>query len=640
MAKGAQIKTRVPRATPAYQVIEISDLSGGLDLRRSPTLLGPDRARVLRNYSLGSPGELVVRPGYTAFSATDLGSTRAQGARRVYLGSTQFTLLAWGGQVYRPTDGGSLPSTAIEYSTISESNDVFFPYDRTLVAVMDGANRPRKSTGDTTWTRMGLDASTGRSSASSLSSGSLSASEFEFSFTYKDRGTGHESNVSTLVSTRTMGATGAMHLEIPNSSDGQTDAIVVYARNKTAGETVLRKATSGGVQGGASSTIRVESSAWSANDEAPTNHNPPEDYKFAAVWKNRWWAADADVGNRLHFTEIFQPQSWPTLFYINIPFERGDSITALVAQGDTLLVFGQSKVFLIIGQTSLDFEVRPSAGAQAGALGPRAVSAIENGVIHAAAEGVFIFDGATDKYLTHDIEPGWRDLVRNSPSSALALIDVVYHFPYKELRISVPRLYPRAAAGEWVMDLNRTRESETPAWADTDRPIGGYILWDGSEPVTGNRGRLLSWDSTGGRLFEESTGTSANSSNLTAEYEGPHLAAGLHRARFVDLHGEYEPHGGAFTVEMVVDNVSQGQMSIGIGAGLAQYNSTTYGSTATSTGPTYGGAGRRKFYTPLPLGSEGRTAWLKTSYSGQEAFRQFTYAVGIVPEPAVRQFSE
>ena len=634
MAK-TSIRTRSPRTAKQYQILDITDMSGGLDLRRSPTLLAPDRSRVLRNYSLGSPGEIVVRPGFTAFSTTNLGSTRAQGGRRIYLGSTQFTLTAWGGNVYRPTDGGVLPSTAIEYSTISESNEVFFPYDRQLVAVMDGANRPWKSTGDTTWTRMGIDASTGQSSASSVGSGSLSASEFEFTFSYKDRGTGHESNISTLVSTRTLGATGAIQLQTPNSSDAQVDAVVIYARNKTAGESVLRKATSGAMSAGASSTFVITSSGWSANDEAPTNHNPPENFKFAQVWKNRWWAADAVVGNRLHFTELFQPQSWPVLFYIDIPFERGDEITALVAQGDTLLVFGQSKVFLIIGQTSLDFEVRPSAGAQAGALGPRAVAAIENGVVHASAEGIFIFDGATDKYLSHDIEAAWRDLVRNSPSSALALIDIVYHFPYKELRISVPRLYPRAEAGEWVLDLNRTRESETPAWTDTDRDIGGYILWDGDEPVTGNRGRLVTWDATEGRYHEESTGTTANSSNMTAEYEGPHLATGLNRARFIDLHGEYEPHGGALTVEVLTDLGSQGQVSIGIGSGIA-----TYGTGSTYSESVYGGAGRRKFYTPLPLSAEGRTVWLKTSYSGQESFRMFTYAVGMVPESNVRTFSE
>ena len=632
MAK-SEVRTRRPTTAPTYQALEVTDLSGGLDLRRSPTLLAPDRARVLMNYALSTPGELVVRPGYTAFSTTNLGSTRHQGGRRIYLSSTPFLLTAWGGNVYRPPDGGA-QSSVVDYSTISETNQVFFPYDRTIVAVFDGANRPRKSTGSTTWTRMGIDATTGVSSASSVASGSLSASEFEFAFSYKDRGTGHESNVSTLVSTRTLGATGAMQLQTPNSSDAQVDAIVIYARNKTAGETVLRKATSAAMSTGVSSTLTVTSSAWSANDEAPTNHNPPDNYRWAVFWKNRWWAPDATVGNRLHFTELFQNQSWPTLFYIDIPFEKGDEITATIAQGDTLLVFGQSRVFLIIGQTSLDFEVRPSAGTQAGALGPRAVTVIENGVVHAAAEGVFIFDGATDKLLSHDIEPGWRDLVKNSASTSLELIDVVYHFPYKELRISVPRLYPRATAGEIVLDLNRTREKQEPAWTNTDRTMSGYILWDGDEPVTGNRGRLVSWDSTGGRLYEEATGQTANSSNLVAEYEGAHLATGMNRARWIDVAGEYEPHSGAFTVEVVVDNLSQGQQSVTIGAGLGQYGSTTYG------GGQYAGSGRRRFFKLLPLSAEGRTAWLKTSYSGQEAFRHFTYALGLVPEPSPRGFSE
>ena len=635
MAK-SQVKTRPSVTARTYQVLDVQDMSGGLDLRRSPTLIGVDRARVLMNYSLASPGELVVRPGYTAFSTSNLGSSRGQGGQRVYLASTEFTLYAWGGNVYRPPDNGA-QSSIIDYSTVSEANQVYFPFDRSLVAIMDGFNRPRKSTGSTVWTRMGIDATTVVSTASSVANGNLSASDFEFGYAYKNRGTGHQSNVSTsALTTRSLGATGAISLQIPNSSDQQVDAIVIYARNKTAGETVLRAATSGAItSAAASSTLVVDSSAWSANEEAPSNHDVPGNYKFAVFWKNRWWGVDQTVGNRLHFTEIFQPESWPTLFYIDIPFRLGDEITAVVPQGDTLLLFGPTDLFLIIGETSLDFAVKPSAGSQAGALGPRAVAIIENGVIHAAAEGVFLFDGATDKLLSFDIEPAWTDLIENGSPSDLALISVVYHFQRKEIRIAVPRLYPRGAVGEFVLDLNRTRESQTPAWTDTDRGIGGYIPWPGAESAAGNRGRLLSWSATAGQLFDEATGTTANSSNMTAEYEGSHLATGLNRARFVDLHGEYEPHAGALTVEVVVDNLSQGQVSIGIGGtALPLYGTATYGSAA------YPGSGRRKFHTMLPIGSEGRTTWLKTSYTGQEAFRMFTYAVGIVPEPSPRTFSE
>jgi hypothetical protein len=336
----------------------------------------------------------------------------------------------------------------------------------------------------------------------------------------------------------------------------------------------------------------------------------------------------------LHFTELFQPQSWPTLFYIDIPFERGDEITALIAQGDTLLVFGQSKVFLIIGQTSLDFEVRPSAGAQAGCLGPRAVEVIEQGVLHASAEGLFVFDGASDKLLSFDIEPAWRDIIRNSPSTTLSLVDLVYDFDFKEVRCAVPRVYPHGTRGEWILDLNRTRETETPAWTETDRDIVGYLHLDGDEPVAGNRGRLLSWPSSGGRLFEESTGTTANSSNMVAEYEGPHLPLGLHRARLITVRGEYEPHAGALTIEPVLDEVSQGSQGVTIGSGIAQYGSGVYGTA------TYGGSGRRMFTNVQPLSAEGRTAWIKATYTGVESFRLFGLALEIVPESAIRGFSD
>jgi hypothetical protein len=106
------------------------------------------------------------------------------------------------------------------------------------------------------------------------------------------------------------------------------DAIVVYARNKTSGETVRRKASSQAQSTGANSTIVITSSNWSSNDEEPTDHNPPTILSFGVVWKNRWWARSATVKNRIHFTQLFQPQSWPALFFLDIPFERGDEIRA------------------------------------------------------------------------------------------------------------------------------------------------------------------------------------------------------------------------------------------------------------------------------------------------------------------------
>lgn len=635
-----QAKTTRGVQKRAYQILPVEDPSGGVDLRTSPTLLPADRARTLINFSLEEPGALVVRPGFQRFSTTSLGNSRIQGGARIYLNtalpsaaSTTFTVAAWNGAVYTLSDAGVWSGALI--TGFSNVNEIFFPSDRDLVAVMDGSTTPWKSTNGSSWTRMGITPGAVISTASSKAGGTLSTSEFEFGYTYKDRDLAVESNGSTALSTLSLASTanGSIELEIPNSTDPQVDALVVYARNKTQNETVRRKVSSFAMQVGAHSTFTVTSSAWTTADEEPNDHDTPPVLSFGVIWKNRWWARSATRTNRLHFTQLFQPQSWPALFYIDIPFERGDSIQALVPLGDALLIFGNTKVFIVIGRSSLDFEVRPTIGSLDGAFGPRAVAVIENGVVHAAASGVYIFDGTSDKLLSFDIDPAWRDLV-SAASGDLSRVACVSHQLRKELRIAVPRRFPSGLFGEWVLDLNRTRVNGNTAWTATDRAIGGYILWDGPETAAGDRGRLFSWNSTVARVFEEAVGTTAQGLDMTAEYEGPGLTLGAYRGRWPDVRGEYEPHAGAASIEAVIDGVSQGVQALSIGSGLAVYGTATYGTSK------YGGAGRRQWVKNLPLSADGRSFVLKLTYTGQEQFRMFSYHVGIVPESRSRGFNE
>lgn len=625
------LKTRTPRVQRTPQILSVDDLTGGLDLRRSQTLMAPDKARTLANFSLDEPGALGVRPGYQAVSSVSFG-TNPQGGQRVYLGSTNFTLMALDGVVYRPTDAWVRGASV--YSTVSSVNAVYFPHDRDLVAVFDGTNRPRASTNGTTWYLMGIDAPSSVASLSSVA-GTLSSGEFEIAYSYKHRGTGAESNVSSgSTITLTASTGGGIAVVISPSTDTKVDAAVLYARHKLPDqEGVLRKVSSGAV----GSTFSITSSNWTSNDEAPTNHNAPvAGLKFATVWKNRWWAPDGTVGNRLRFTEIFQNQTWPSTYFIDIPFERGDSIAAVRGHGDVLEVFGQSGAFLIIGQTSLDFEVRPSAGSQGGAFGPRSVTAVEDATIHVNADDVHSFDGATDRSLAFDIQPAVRDLVTNTASGTLAKIATVYDSLRKELRISVSRVYPTARMGELILNLDRTRENQgAPAWTTTAYDVGFYLPWNGNEPTAGNRGRLFFINSTGGFVYEaNSRDASLNGAAVTAEYEGPALSLGVHRGRYVGFHCEYEPHGGALSVEPVVDGVSQGSIPLTIGTGLALYGTALYGTA------TYGGSGRRKAFVPLPITAEGRTIVAKLTYVGTEPFKLFSYHVSVLPDSMPIQFSE
>jgi len=625
----ASLKTTRTRIAQTPQLLRVDDLSGGLELRVSPSLLKPSQARLLRNWSLQEPGALVTYPGWTSFSTTSLGNRRIQGGRRVYLAEgVPFTLASDNGSVYKPSDAGVWGAAVL--AGRSSTTQHYFPYDRNLVAVFDGVNPAKKTTDGTTWTDMGIDPPAAAPGLSAVSGGSLiSGNTYEVSYGYQDDELGHTGNESATATQAVSGANLTIRVSVTASSDPQVDKIVLYVRDVTARETVRRKYAE---YDNTTTTRDITSATWGSNSEAPSDHDKPEaGIVTAIVWKNRWWGW---VGNRLYFTQIFEPQTWPTFFYIEIPFEKGDDIAAAVAQGDTLVVFGQaSKPFVIIGQTSLDFEVRPALGAQAGALGPRAVELIENGIIHAAAEGVYIFDGASDRLLSYNIDPAWRDLMQRSSTADLEKVACVYHGLRKELRVAVPRLYPWGSAGELVLDLNRTRTQEIPAWTTTDRTVGGYIPWDGSEPTLGNRGRLLSWGLTVAKLANEATGHSADGADLVCDGETSTHATGGYVSSFTEGVLEFQPAAGIFSLSPIVDGANKGSQDIDIDAGLLPYGTTTalYGTSSR----LYGGAGRLQQPFVLPLTAEGRTLAFRFRYTGQAEFKVYGYATEMVPEGAL-----
>lgn len=622
------IKARATRQAAGPQEIPVPDITGGLDLRRSPTLLHPSRARRLLNWSVEEPGALRVTPGYTRATSSAVFTGRPQGAERVYLANAAFTLMAGAGAIFKPSDGWA--STGAVYSSISTGNPVYFPYDRDLVMAMDAANPPVFSTNGTDWARVGLSAPSTAATVSSLSSGALTSGVYAIAYTLKRGGTAHESNGSSEATVTITGTTGAIHVVAgTTSADPTVTAYVWYARHVSPdGESVLRKVSSG-----AASTVRILSSAWTSNDEIPTNHDVPAVVSFGAVWKSRWWARDATVGNRLRFTELFQPQSWPTLYFIDIPFEKGNAITAIQPLGDTLVIHGQTGKYLVIGQTALDFEVRPSVGNESGAFAHQSVARVEQAAIAASVDGVASFDGASDRALAPDIAPAYRDLAQNIASSAHTRVAMVHDHQRHEVRIGAPRVYPSTSPGEFVLHLDRTQDNEgVPAWTTTDRNAAHYLFWGGNEGTAGNHGKLFFVPHDTGHVFEQSTATGAvNSSNVQAVYEGPSLSFGTKHVRVIGTHVEFEQNDGDFSVELLVDGVSQGVQSVNIGDGLSRYGTAVYGTA------TYGGGDRQTKFVEWPMSAEGHALITKAVYLGQERFKWFGYTHTVLPEPIARR---
>lgn len=610
-------------------IFQVRDLTGGVNLRPSPTTMQPNEARRLLNTLISSPGELGVYPGWQTFSTTSLGSRRPQGGRRIYLSGSTFTLVADNGSIYLPSDAGVWGSAVA--SGLHATNLVDFVYDRDLVAAFDGSTVPKKTTDGTTWTQLGITAPAAPT-LTAVAGGSLVAAHvYEVSYAYKDDALAHTSNATATTQVTPAGANLTIRVSHTASADPQVDKIKIYVRDVTAGETVRRLSAT---VTNATTTTDITTNNWDAQEEAPSDHTVAEAMAFGVVWKNRWWGRDALVGNRLRFSQIFQNQSWPANFYVDIPFERGESATLFVPLGDVLVVFGYTKFYLIIGTTSLDFEVRPALGGQTGAFGPRAGDVIENGVVHAGASGVYLFNGANDELLSNAIEPAWRAMVAGNSATELAQLPVTYHRTTKELRIGVPLLYPMGIRGEWMLDLNRQNADQSgPKWFATDRTIGGYIQWDGNETVAGNQGRIFSWSPTVVTLFEERVGFAGDGADRSVEYDGYMLPFGFSMSRIIDSYFEYRPVSGLLTVDLKCDGLLIGSQTFSIGSASALYDTAIYDTDTYS-----GGLERTVLPVVWPDEAEGRSVQVLLRYTGQDDFKLFTYGHNVFSERLPRGF--
>lgn len=633
MARLARQKNRGSGRT-AEQVILVDNLSGGVDVNTAQSNLRPDQARRLSNWSLEEPGLLVTMPGYDLFSTTSLGARRAQGGQRVYTTSGAFTLVADNGSIYKPSDAG-VWGAAVS-TGYHATNPIYFVFDRILAFVMDGSNRPTITKNGTTYYTGGIDAPGAAPGLATVAGGGLiNGNTYHVGYSYAtsssfDADLVHEGNVSASASAVPAGANLTIRATVTYTTDAKVDKIRVYLRNATTGQTVLRRYTEiANNTAGGTTTVDITADVAETAAEAVSDHDVPLAFSFGVPWKNRIWARHPTTKNRIHFTQIFENQTWPDDFYIDLPLEKGDDANSMVPLGDILVILGQTGIFLIIGQTSLDFEVRPALSSETGSFGFHGAARVEAGVIHTGPPGVYLFDGASDRFLSQPIDRAWKEMVRTASHADLEKIDIVYHQPLKQIAIAVPILYPTGAPGEWVLDLNRTRELETETWFSTPQAVGGYISWDGHETTTGNVGRLFSWRTTTIQLDELRTGTSNDGSNLIAEYEGPVFTTQLKWAIAVQGFVEYEPAAGTLSVEMLTDGVSVGTQQINTGSNLATYGTATYGTS------TYGSASRKSEPLMFPLEAEGKNFLYKLVYTGQARFRLLGYGFSLVSEPVI-----
>jgi hypothetical protein len=325
---------------------------------------------------------------------------------------------------------------------------------------------------------------------------------------------------------------------------------------------------------------------------------------------------------------------WPVDYYIDLPLTRGDELASMVPLGDILTVLGETGINLLSAPTTLEMDVRPALSVETGAFGPRAAIVVEAGIVHAGGAGVYIFNGSQDVNVSADIQTGWRDLVLQMAPVFLGRIALTYQQRLAHVHVAVPRIYPLGIPGEYVLDLVRMKARGHEAWFTTDRNIGGFIPWNGNEPIVGNFGRIFTWPTLTGVINEDQKGAVRGPEPMRSLFTTAAHHTQFRETMMVYGYIEYQPADGTLTVDLFVNGRLINTQVFGVSAAVSVYGVAIYGAA------TYGALGRKKRALMFPLPADGTEFYLRLTYNGTSRFKLFSYGFGSVPEPVIRTLTE
>ncbi len=312
----------------------------------------------------------------------------------------------------------------------------------------------------------------------------------------------------------------------------------------------------------------------------PTLKDPPTTgNRFIEAFKNRLWIAGETVNpRRLYFSEYFEPEAWPSSYYVDVPMTPGDEITGLKVLGDILVIYGHNTPYLVIGETSFDFTVKRSF-AQTGTESDRTIAIVENSHIYLSRFGVYAFDGAVSKLLSDDIDPTIRNI------DPVYIVDAAagYHDKNKLYRLAVTNksVGPAEIANnrEYCYDLRNN------AWFFTDRTIEYYHHLDGP----GDLGELFTASPTIGHLFQEDSGETADGADMTLKWASKAYILGImdfpKQLRHILFWSSPNEYPLTLSVEIDDDAAKSQTFEIPASSALPIYGSGIYGTSV------YGGPG-------------------------------------------------
>lgn len=547
---------------PAKGLVALRDIGAGLNLKASRYAVPPNMATRLQNVYLVEDGSLMGRRGTSRWNASPLGSGMILGATRAYFAGSNHWLVNMAGTIYKGDDASKTFSASLS-GWNSEALTWFVQY-LGYVYASNGIDPPKKWDGST-WSDMGIAAPTSTLTPSEGVAGDLTGT-YRFKVTFETATI--ESNPSDASVEITVSGKRIDFSNIPLGPAG-TIRRRIYGFKVNVSSDYQRALTIDDNVTTSYSGFDVDQDAWTI--EPPTDHDPPPTSGWLTVlFKHRLWKAS---GVRLWFSQIFLPEAWPPDFWVDVPFDLGDQITALFVLGDVLLIFSDNAIFYLVGDTPFSFVLKRSF-AQAGCPSPWAIDRVENAVVFLSRFGLYAFDAAQTRPLSDLIEPQFTGIFpdyRLVNYGAARTATLVYYDKLKAVVVSFPTVSTPNDTTYWYF-LRRS------GYAQDTRAARQFIVAKGR----GDDGSLYAWDPNDGILRQWDTGYTDDGSPITMVYRTPMLSGenplGDNVWGYVTLRARPTSSAVSVTVFAAIDEGSvTDTFALPLQVGASRYGEAVYG---------------------------------------------------------------
>lgn len=360
----------------APQFFRLSDFSGGLNPQSHPTAIADNQASDILNFRLDNVGSLVSRNGLTHITAWNRSSDVIQmGVLRepTSLATSKPVLHASDGWLWHVSTGDN-DSYAIDsgFGTtkgkfLSAKDTIIYANGERIPVLWDGTNSYD----------LGYDAPNAPVVSASIA-GTLDGTYY-YRITYYNSTLGYETNASE-----------------PDDASPTNDGVSITWTTSTIHDKVrIYRLDPGQTVYQFLAEVDVDSAPYGDDGSvsltpiaAPEDNNKAGDFECMAFYQGTYFGS---IGRELYWSNADDPFTWPGLFFTEVPFEGNDSIVALVAYQDSLLIFGKQNILVLTG-TGFNVNIA-RLDTSVGLISPDGVLEIEGQVVFLALDGLRVFPG-------------------------------------------------------------------------------------------------------------------------------------------------------------------------------------------------------------------------------------------------------